>query len=404
MLDHIRSIRNWHYVLVLLAIAGLAMSVDLSNSNRSRKALLTYLSLEVQQEAFTGLRLYQDSIDAAVARHCGADTACYGRAWVQRFMEELYRFDLNVGLDADEDLERNKLLKTTLPPKDWMTDQGYTNELLLQYAQRMQNIFLMGSPVVQDLADSLFKRLQNRDPRFKDMDPFMLTKHVHKSTWGPEGIARLIKPGLQLFPDSFYVRAARTGDDPISFLHDTIWVRNISGERVSLSSALNDLRQLHIWKDVKDKCYSEGAALVRDRIEQDAINLPVVGLAIRKRSAILLLMAACLLIGLLMHLNLLGANRLFTTPLQVPDLEAAYTSAYIGTNATPLALAINYALLLLMPTLAFVLLAWYSVAVTPAWQLIGMLVLIIAYVIVAWKNVRLMNDLANRAERHWRAS
>lgn len=404
MLDHIKSIRSWHYLLMLLAIAGLAMSVDLANSNQSRKALLTYLSLEEQQAAFTGLRIYQDSIDAAVAWHCGSDTLCYGREWVQGFMEELYRYDLNFALDEDVDLEQNKLLKTMLPPNNWTSDQGYTNEHLLRYAERMQNIFMMGSPVVQDLADSLFKRLQDRDPRFKELDPFMLSKHMYKSIGGPEGASRLIKPGLQVFPDSFLVREAKPNDELFTYLHDTIRVKDVSGDHVTLASVLNGLRKLHIWKDIKDKCYAEGAALVRDRIEQDAINLPIVGLAIRKRSAILLLMAGCVLIGLLMRLNLLGANRLFITPLQVPDLDAAYTSAYIGTNATRLAVAINYALLLVMPVVGFTLLTVFSMSVTPAWQLFGMVALTLAYIGVTVTNVRLMKDLADRAERQWRAS
>jgi hypothetical protein len=400
MLDHIKSIRSWHYLLLLLAIAGLAMSVDLANSNQTRKALLTYLSLEEQQGAFTGLRIYQDSIDAAVAKHCGSDTACYGRRWVQGFMEELYRSDLNMALDEDIDMQQNKLLKTRLPPKNWISDQGYTNEHLLLYAERMQNIFALGSPVVQDLADSLFKRLQDRDPRFKEMDPFMLTKHQFKSI----GDVRLFKPGLQIFPDSFLVRIAKSNDELFTYLHDTIRVMDVSGDHVSLASVLNGLRKLHIWKDIKDRCYAEGAALVRERIELDAINLPIVGLAIRKRSAILLLMAGCVLIGLLMRLNLHGANRLFTTPLQVPDLDTAYTSAYIGTNATPLTVAINYALLLVMPVVGFVLLTVYSMSVTPAWQLFGMVALTLTYFVVAIANVRLMKDLADRAERHWRAA
>ena len=402
MLDHIKSIRSWHYLLMLLAIAGLAMSVDLANSNQSRQALLTYLSLEEQQDDFAGLRIYQDSIDAAVAKHCGSDTTCYGRKWVQSFMEELYRYDLNLGLEEEEDLERNKLLKTAVPPKGWMTDMGYTNEHLLLYAERMQNIFTIGSPVVQDLADSLFKRLQDRDPRFKELDPFMLTKHQYKS----KGDTRLIKPGVlnQVFPDSFLVRIAKPKDELFTFLHDTMRVMDVSGHQVTLASVLNGLRKLHIWKDIKGMCYAEGAALVRERIEQDAINLPIVGLAIRKRSAILLLMAGCVLIGLLMRLNLLGANRLFITPLQVPDLHAAYTSAYIGTNATRLAVAINYALLLVMPVVGFVLLTVYSMSVTPGWQLFGMVALTLTYFVVAISNVRLMKDLADRAERHWRAS
>ncbi len=184
---------------------------------------------------------------------------------------------------------------------------------------------------------------------------------------------------------------AKPSDELFTFLHDTIRVKDVSGDHVTLASVLYGLRKLHIWTDIKDKCYAEGAALVRDRIEQDAINLPIVGLAIRKRSAILLLMASCVLIGLLMRLNLLGANRLFITPLRVQDLDAAYTSAYIGTNATRLAVSINYALLLVMPLLGFVLLTVYSMNVTPAWQLFGMVALTSTYVVIAIANVRLMN-------------
>ncbi len=394
MFDHLRSIRNWHYVLVMLALAALAMSVDLANSDRTRKLLLSYLALEDQADAFTGVRIYQDSIDAAIARSCANRPGCPGRKEVQRYMEDLYRDDLDGGLAEKEDTGAVALQPTRLPPLNWSVDKQYTNRHLLNYAERMENLFNMGSPVVNDLSDSLFAFYDRQVSRFVGVNPLFGSKHGYRTI----GFMRQLKPGLQLYTDSF------DQAEPLRFLPDSIVVTDVSGQRVRLSVLLGAIRSLHIWEAIQDKCYSEAAALVRDRIEQDAINLPIVGLAIRKRSAVLLLMASCLLIALLMRLNLLSANRLFVSPFRVPDIETAYTSAYIGTNASPLAIAINHVLLVVAPLVAFALMLWYSLHATPTVQLIGMFLLSLAYIAVAVRNVQLMKKLAMSAEEHWRSN